>query len=122
MKPRGTSKNSARSAKRRSPCPIACGLDLMGDKWTLLVIRDLAIGKTSFKDFATAPEGIPTNILSDRLGRLMNAGMIAQSTVDGDGRRLAYRLTPKGMALRPTLLALRDWGLEWIKGTATMRG
>lgn len=121
MKPRSAPKKPAQAAHRRSPCPIACSLDLLGDKWTMLVIRDLALGKTSFKDFVTAPEGIPTNILSDRLGRLMEAGMIGQKPVENDGRRLAYHLTPKGVALRPVLLALRDWGLEWIEGTAAKR-
>jgi DNA-binding HxlR family transcriptional regulator len=121
MKPRSAPKKSAPAAKRRSPCPIACGLDLFGDKWTMLVIRDLAVGKTSFKDFATGPENIPTNILSDRLSRLMESDLISQAPVEGDGRRLSYHLTPKGVALRPVLLALRDWGLEWIDGTAAKR-
>ncbi|NBV55636.1 MAG: transcriptional regulator [Verrucomicrobia bacterium] len=121
MKPRRTQKKTDQASQRRSPCPIACGLDLFGDKWTMLVIRDLALGKTSFKDFATGPEHIPTNILSDRLTRLLDHDMIGQAPVEGDGRRLAYHLTPKGAALRPVLLALRDWGLEWIEGTAAKR-
>ncbi len=121
MKPNRVPKKPAPAAKRRSPCPIACSLDLFGDKWTMLVIRDLAVGKTSFKDFATGPENIPTNILSDRLSRLMESDVISQAPVEGDGRRLSYHLTPKGVALRPVLLALRDWGLEWIEGTAAKR-
>jgi DNA-binding HxlR family transcriptional regulator len=121
MKPNRAPKRPAPAAKRRSPCPIACSLDLFGDKWTMLVIRDLALGKTSFKDFATGPENIPTNILSDRLSRLMVSDMIRQAPVEGDGRRLSYHLTPKGIALRPVLLALRDWGLDWIEGTAAKR-
>lgn len=121
MKPRRAQKKSAPAAKRRSPCPIACSLDLLGDKWTMLVIRDLALGKTSFKDFVTGPENVPTNILSERLKRLMEAGMIDQASVETDGRRLAYHLTDKGKSLRPVLLALRDWGLAWIPGTAAKR-
>jgi DNA-binding HxlR family transcriptional regulator len=121
MKPSRAPKKPAPAAKRRSPCPIACSLDLFGDKWTMLVIRDLAVGKTSFKDFATGPENIPTNILSDRLSRLMVSDVISQAPVEGDGRRLSYHLTPKGVALRPVLLALRDWGLEWIEGSAAKR-
>ena len=121
MKPRRTPKKSAPAAKRRSPCPIACGLDLFGDKWTMLVIRDLILGKTSFKDFVTGPENVPTNILSERLKRLMDAGMIGQTKVEADGRRQSYHLTDKGESLRPVLLALRDWGLEWIPGTAAKR-
>jgi DNA-binding HxlR family transcriptional regulator len=84
----------------------------------LLVIRDLALGRNSFKDFATGPENVPTNILSDRLKRLMEAGMIGKAPVDTDGRRHAYHLTDKGKALLPVLLALRDWGLTWIPDTA----
>ena len=121
MKPRRAPKKSAPAAKRRSPCPISCSLDLLGDKWTMLVIRDLALGKTSFKDFVTGPENVPTNILSERLKRLMDAGIIDQAPVDNDGRRRSYHLTDKGESLRPVLLALRDWGLEWIPGTAAKR-
>jgi len=87
----------------------------------MLVVRDLIIGKTSFKDFASGPEKIPTNLLSDRLHRLQEAGMIKQTAVENDGRKLAYHLTPKGSALKPAILALRDWGLEWIDGTAAKR-
>jgi len=102
---------------RRSPCPVACSLDLFGDKWTLLVIRDLMLGRGRFKDFTASPEGIPTNILSDRLGRLLKAGVIRQIPAADGGKRLAYQLTPKGNALRPILRSLRDWGLEWEPGT-----
>ena len=63
-------------APRRSPCPVACSLDIFGDRWTLLVIRDLFFGRTRFKDFAASPEGIPTNILTQRLERLMARGII----------------------------------------------
>jgi len=65
---------------RRSPCPVACALDLFGDRWTLLVIRDLLFGRSRFKDFSASPEGIPTNILSERLGRLLAANVIEQIT------------------------------------------
>ena len=121
MKPSRPNGKPSRAGTRRSPCPIACSLDLFGDKWTMLVIRDLALGKTSFKDFATGPEKIPTNILSERLSRLMDAGMIVQAPVETDGRRLSYHLTDKGKSLRPVLVALRDWGLEWLPGTAAKR-
>lgn len=121
MKPSRTNRKPPGEGTRRSPCPIACSLDLLGDKWTMLVIRDLALGKTSFKDFATGPEKIPTNILSERLSRLMDAGMIDQAPVETDGRRRSYHLTEKGKSLRPVLVALRDWGLEWIPGTAAKR-
>ena len=106
---------------RRSPCPIACSLDIFGDRWSLLVIRDLILGHTRFKDFAAAPEGIPTNILTDRLERLTRYGVIQQVPVSENAKRLAYRLTEKGEALRPILKAIRDWGLEWEEETTADR-
>ena len=101
---------------RRSPCPVACGLDVFGDRWTLLVIRDLLAGVKRFKDLAAAPERIPTNLLSDRLARLSAHGIIEQIPPPDGSKHLAYRLTPKGESLRPILLAMRDWGLTWIPG------
>ncbi len=105
---------------RRSPCPVACALDLFGDRWTLLVIRDLMLGRSRFKDFAGSPEGIPTNILSDRLERLLESGLVRQTPAADGGKRMAYELTDKGEALRPTLKSLRDWGLTWEPGTKTL--
>ena len=103
--------------ERRSPCPVSCALDLFGDRWTLLVIRDLMLGRSRFKDFVSSPEGIPTNILSDRLERLLEAGIVRQIPASDGGKRMAYELTEKGDALRPTLKSLRDWGLAWEPGT-----
>jgi len=105
---------------RRSPCPVACSLDIFGDRWTLLVVRDLFLGASRFKEFSASPEGIPTNILSDRLERLCLQGLVKQIPAADGTRRLAYRLTPKGRALGPTLKAIRDWGLRWEKGTMAM--
>ena len=107
---------SGESASRRSPCPVACALDLFGDRWTLLVIRDLFLGKTRFKDFTASPEGIPTNLLSDRLERLSEGGLISRVPLEG-GKRFAYELTEKGEALKPVLLAMMEWGLRWEEGT-----
>lgn len=102
---------------RRSPCPVACALDIMGDKWTLLVVRDLMLGASRFKDFTASPEGIPTNILSDRLERLAQYGVVRKVPATEGGRRHAYQLTEKGEALRPVLREMRDWGLTWEPGT-----
>jgi DNA-binding HxlR family transcriptional regulator len=102
---------------RRSPCPIASGLDVFGDRWTLLVIRDLSLGKSRFKEFAASPERIPTNILSDRLERLLKHQIVHQVKPDDGSKHLAYRLTAKGEALRPVLETVRDWGLKWQSGT-----
>ena len=106
--------------KRRSGCPIAFGLDIFGDRWTLLIIRDLFFGRTRFKDFTASPEGIPTNILTDRLQRLLTHGIIEQTRADDGTKRLAYRLTRKGKTLGPVLKAMRDWGLAWDKSTRVM--
>lgn len=107
---------------RRSPCPLACGLDLFGDRWTLLVVRDLLFGAERFKDFAASPEHIPTNLLADRLNRLREHGIVEQVAAADGSRHPAYRLTTKGQALRPVLEAMRDWGLKWEKGTRAMAG
>lgn len=103
--------------ERRSPCPIACSLDLFGDRWTLLVIRDLFLGRGRFREFAASPEHIPTNILSDRLERLLEAGIVKQIPAPDGTKRQAYQLTKKGQALRPILASMRDWALAWEKGT-----
>jgi len=106
--------------KRRSPCPVACSLDIFGDRWTLLVVRDLMVGCERFKQFAQGPEGIPTNILTDRLKRLTERGLVRQVAAADGTRHPAYRLTEKGQALRPVLAAMRDWGLEWEEGTQAL--
>lgn len=108
------------SAERRSPCPVACTLDLLGDRWTLLLVRDLFLGRSRFKDFASSPEGIPTNILADRLERLLESGLVRQVPATPGGKHRAYQLTEKGRALGPALRALRDWGLQWVEGTASL--
>jgi DNA-binding HxlR family transcriptional regulator len=99
---------------------VACSLDLFGDRWTLLVVRDLLLGGSRFKDFAASPEGIPTNILSDRLERLLASGVAEQVPATDGARRLAYRLTEKGRALRPVLKAMRDWALAWEPGAEAL--
>jgi DNA-binding HxlR family transcriptional regulator len=104
-------------APRRSPCPVAYSLDIFGDRWTLLVIRDLFSGRTRFKEFVASPEGIPTNILTERLERLLTRGIIEQIPAEDGTKRLAYRLTKKGKALGRVLRAMRDWGLAWDKST-----
>ena len=107
-------------APKRSPCPVALSLDIFGDRWTLLVIRDLFFGRTRFKEFAASPEGIPTNILTDRLERLLARGIIEQIPAEDGTKRLAYRLTKKGKALGSILRAMRDWGLAWDKSTRVL--
>lgn len=102
---------------KRSVCPVACTLDLIGDKWTLLVVRDLLCGKSQFKEFCASPEGIATNILSDRLERLRARELVERQPSPEHTGRYAYRLTPKGLTLEPVLQAIADWGLAHIEGT-----
>lgn len=101
---------------RRSECPIACSLDILGDKWTLLVLRDLLDGKTRFRDFESRPEGIPTNILTDRLKRLTATGL-AERVPLPESSRHGYSPTPAAWDLRPVLLALACWGNDHLAET-----
>lgn len=103
---------SASSTKRRSACPIAFGLDLFGDKWTLLILRDiLFFKKTRFSDFAVR-ESISTNILAERLARLENAGLITKQQDKTLKNQNIYHATEKGYSLVPILLEMSIWGLQ----------
>ena len=106
---------------QRSVCPIACTLDILGDKWTLLIIRDLGFGRTQFKQFAAGPEKIATNILTDRLAKLVQHGIAERYPSPHQAGRFEYRLTDKGKALRPVLKAMSKWGLEHVEGTPISR-
>jgi DNA-binding HxlR family transcriptional regulator len=110
---------SSRSAPagRRSPCPIACALDVLGDRWSLLLVRDLFRGMTRYGEFAAGPEGIPTNILAERLGRLERAGLVKRERYQPHPPRYAYTLTPKGADLKPVLGALAAWSMHHIPRT-----
>lgn len=105
----------------RSVCPVACMLEIFGDKWTMLVVRDLFLGAKRFKDFEKAPERIPTNILTDRLNRLVDFGVVEKQLPKSGGKRFEYQLTEKGVALKPVLLSMRDWGLQWVEGTTAKK-
>src|SRR6516225_2796227 len=104
----------------RSACAIANSLDIVGDKWSLLVVRDLLHGKRTYGELANSPEGIPTNILADRLKRLEAAGIISSTPYQERPTRYAYTLTPKGIALGDVLLAFVRWGKQYIPGTVTL--
>jgi DNA-binding HxlR family transcriptional regulator len=93
----------------------------VGDKWSLLVVRDLFHGKHTYGEFLSSPEGIPTNILADRLKRLEGAGIIVSTPYQQRPVRYAYTLTPKGSALGDVLLAFVRWGKQHIPGTVTLR-
>lgn len=98
-------------SKRRSGCPVNVSLETFGDRWSLLIIRDLMVrGLRTFKEFQRSGEGISTNILSDRLQKLEEAGIIVAEAEQTDRRRVNYRLTKKGIDLAPVLLELLIWG------------
>src|SRR6202167_3417306 len=104
----------------RSACAIANSLDIVGDKWSLLVVRDLLHGKRTYGELALSPERIPTNILADRLKRLEGAGIVASTPYQERPVRYSYTLTPKGRALSEVLLAFVRWGKQHIPGTVTL--
>ena len=105
----------------RSPCPIASALDVVGDKWSLLVVRDMLRGKHTYSELLGSPERIPTNLLAERLDRLERAGLISSSAYQQRPVRYAYALTDKGMALGEVLKAYVQWGKRYIPGTRTLR-
>jgi DNA-binding HxlR family transcriptional regulator len=97
----------------RSHCPINFGLEIFGDAWTLLVLRDLLIvGKSGFSEFLASEEGIATNILTDRLARLEAAGLITRERGSADRRQVIYRATDAGKALVPVLVEMSYWGAK----------
>jgi DNA-binding HxlR family transcriptional regulator len=114
-------RKSTRSSVRRSDCPVANTLDLVGDKWSLLVVRDLLHGKRTYGEVLDSPEGIPSNILAERLRRLEAAGLVVRSAYQEHPVRYAYTLTHKGLALGKILLALVEWGKRYIPDTRTLR-
>lgn len=97
-------------AKRRSGCPLNASVEMLGDRWSLLIIRDMMIrGYSSFNEFLSSDEKIATNILADRLRRLESFGIIATEKDPGDGRKLVYGLTAKGIDLAPVLAEMVLW-------------
>ena len=104
----------------RSACAVANSLDVVGDKWSLLVVRDLLHDKRTYGQLARSPERIPTNILADRLERLESAGIVTRSPYQLHPVRHEYSLTPKGRALGDVLLAFVRWGREFIPGTVAL--
>ena len=106
-------------SKHRSGCPVNISLERFGDRWSLLIIRDLMVrGYRTFMEFQESGEGIATNILADRLRRLEVAGIITSEIDQMDGRKMNYRLTEKGIDLAPVLLELLIWGSKHEHTTA----
>ncbi|MFT5780041.1 MAG: DNA-binding HxlR family transcriptional regulator [Crocinitomicaceae bacterium] len=107
--------------KMRSSCSITCALDLVGDKWTLIIIRDaLFTGAKSFGEFSASREKIATNILTNRLDKLVSAGIFTKTRNATNKLKFDYLLTNKGLELKPILIALGKWGCENVPGTSSM--
>jgi DNA-binding HxlR family transcriptional regulator len=103
----------------RSHCPINFGLEIFGDKWTLLILRDLLLkGKKSFKEFQASEEHIASNILSERLARLERSGLVQQQAVTSDARQIHYVPTAACRALLPVLVEMAYWGATHDPKTA----
>jgi DNA-binding HxlR family transcriptional regulator len=100
----------------RSVCSITSGLDVLGDKWSLLIVRDLiSYGTRTYSEFRQSPEHVSTNILADRLRVLTSLGIIERTNPDGAARNNAYRLTASGEALRPVLEAIGRWSQTYLR-------
>jgi len=98
----------------RSRCPVAASLDLVGDKWSLVVLRDIVAKKRRYGEFLGSPEGIPTNVLAQRLKRLEEEGLVDKRPYQKKPVRYEYRLTAKGADLLPVLQQLALWGSKHI--------
>ena len=113
---------STSNLHRRSDCPISYALDLFGDKWTLLIMRDMVFKrKRRYGDFAGSEERIATNILADRLARLEFEGLVTRRADPDNGRQVIYGLTAKALDLIPTLIEMILWSAKHDPRTAADR-
>ncbi|MGF6848188.1 DNA-binding HxlR family transcriptional regulator [Chitinophaga sp. W3I9] len=100
--------------KVRSDCPISCSLDVFGDRWSLLIIRDIMLrGKLSYSEFLESEEKIATNILSNRLSVLEAEGILLKRVSPANKSKFLYSLTPKGIDLLPIIIEIMDWGAKY---------
>ena len=107
--------------KRRSNCPLSCALEIIGDKWTLLILRDMILRKKkNYKEFIASREGISTNILASRLKLLVDQGIL-EKTISADNKLIIdYSLTEKGKELGPVILSIAKWGEKHIPQTSML--
>jgi DNA-binding HxlR family transcriptional regulator len=109
---------NVRRKPRRSSCPIAATLDIVGDRWSLLLIRDIGLfGKHRNKDFQDAAEGVPSNILAARLKHLVAQGLLEKRLYQEHPPRYEYHLTPAGRDLLPVVKAMAAWGIAHVEST-----
>jgi DNA-binding HxlR family transcriptional regulator len=98
----------------RSQCPVASALDIVGDKWTLVVLRTIFAGRHRYRELADVPEAISSNILADRLERLETYGLVTKRPYQENPVRYEYRLTKRGADLLPVLQELAAWASRHI--------
>ncbi len=101
----------------RSGCPIATTLDIIGDRWTLVILRDIINGKKRFSEFLDSPEGIATNVLTDRLALIETAGLAMRNAYQMRPKRFEYELTEKGRNLLPVLQEVCLWANKYYPET-----
>jgi DNA-binding HxlR family transcriptional regulator len=100
--------------KKRSDCPISCSLDIFGDKWSLLIIRDIMLrGKASYSEFLISEEKIATNILVNRLSVLESEKILVKEVSPANKSKFVYSLTQKGADLLPIIIEIMDWGARY---------
>ncbi len=104
-----------KNSKKRSDCPISCSLDIWGDRWSLLIIRDLMTAKEcTYGDFLKSPEGISTNILAARLKSLVENGFIQKTDHPDSKAKVLYKLTRKGIDLLPVFIEINLWAEKYF--------
>jgi DNA-binding HxlR family transcriptional regulator len=104
----------ARTRPYAQDCPVARTLDIIGDRWTLLIIRDLFLGRSRFNEFRQSTPRISPKLLSERLKRLEDEGIVERIVMDGRPPRTEYLLTSKGRAIFPVIFAIGEWGFEHL--------
>ena len=103
-----------RKPTRRSGCPVSMALEIFGDRWSLLIVRDVMVrGYRTFQEFLQSGEGIASNVLAERLKRLRAAGILTAERAAGDGRKICYQLTQKGIDLAPAVLEIFLWSAKY---------
>lgn len=104
------------NSKFRCNCPITSALDILGDKWTLVIIKQMLIeGKQTFKDFSESHEAIATNILTVRMKNLVELNLVSKSKLPSNKKSVYYHLTEKGLSTAPIIIELALWAGETLK-------
>lgn len=112
----------SKKTKLRSHCPVNYALEAIGDRWALLILRDIVFrGRRTYRDFLNSEEGIATNILASRLNHLIGAGILQHEGDEEDGRKGNYSLTEKGLDLIPVIFEMVLWSAKYDKQSEAKR-